>query len=467
MKKLILTALLAGIASTVTGLSQAADNAALIQQGKYLATAGDCQACHRTREDATKLPLSGGYVIQSPMGAIISSNITPSKSHGIGNYTEAQFTRAVRDGIRADGANLYPAMPYTSYRGLSDADMHALYTYFMQGVEPVDEGVPATQLSFPFNQRWLMKGWNLLFLKAEPAAQAPQAPEVQARGRYLVDTLGHCGSCHTPRNVLMAESSQYLAGGSVGGWYAPNITSDKVSGIGAWSEDELVQYLSSGHVQGKGQAGGGMAEAVEHSLRHLSDADLHTMAAYLKNVPPISEPGQSLPRSGITARGGADNLEPLIPRSASDMTNSTSVDGEQLYMGACASCHQPDGKGTGDQFYPALDHNSATGDVRADNLIMAIVQGVDRNTNGYKVSMPAFADQLNDEQIVAVSNYVLQHFGNAKVKVDAQTVAQVRQGGPVPLLIKVTPYLLWLGGLLGVVVIVLLVRWWVRRRQVR
>lgn len=256
LRSLTLTALLGALLSTTT--YAAAGDQALLDRGKYLATAGDCQACHRTSKDAEKLPLSGGYVIDSPMGAIISSNITPSRQYGIGNYTEAQFASALRDGVRADGANLYPAMPYTAYRGLSDADIHALYAYFMGAVQPVDEPVPATRLAFPFNQRWLMKGWNLLFLHAQPAPSQPTAEDPLARGRYLVDTLGHCGSCHSPRNVLMAESaSQYLGGGSVGGWYAPNITSDAVSGIGSWSQDELAQYLRSGHADGKGQAAGG------------------------------------------------------------------------------------------------------------------------------------------------------------------------------------------------------------------
>jgi D-sorbitol dehydrogenase (acceptor) len=469
MKLFSLSTLLAALLSTTLLNAQAADGdqQALVARGKYLATAGDCQACHRTREDADKLPLSGGYVIDSPMGAIISSNITPSKQYGIGNYNEAQFAAAVRDGIRADGAHLYPAMPYTAYRGLSDADIHAMYAYFMQGVQPVEEAVPPTKLAFPFNQRWLMMGWNLLFLHGQPAASQPVAEDKVARGKYLVDTLGHCGSCHTPRNVLMAESgSQYLGGGSVGGCYAPNITSDAVSGIGGWSEDELVQYLRSGHVAGKGQAAGGMAEAVEHSFRHLQDDDLHAMAAYLKTVPALREAGQTQPRSALPGNPQAlpTSLEPLIDRSPTAMTDSSSVDGAQLYEGACASCHQPSGKGTADQFYPSLTHNSAVGDVRADNLVMAIVDGVHRDTNDYKVSMPAFGEQMNNEQIAAVSNFVLQRFGNQGVSVTAQKVQVLRQGGPAPLLIKAMPYLMAAGAIVALLVLLLIVRLFRRRR---
>lgn len=468
MKILTLSTLLGALLMTSLGNAQAADNdqQALVARGKYLAIAGDCQACHRTAEDADKLPLSGGYVIDSPMGAIVSSNITPSKQYGIGNYSEAQFASAVRDGVRADGANLYPAMPYTAYRGLSDADIHAMYMYFMHAVQPVEQASEPTQLAFPFNMRWLMKGWNLLFLQGAPADSQPAAQDKLARGKYLVDTLGHCGSCHTPRNVLMAESgSQYLGGGAVGGWYAPNITSDPVSGVGNWSEDQLVQYLRTGHVDGKGQAAGGMAEAVEHSFRHLQDDDLHAMAAYLKTVPAIREANQTQQRSSLQGKGAPlASLEPLPDRNAGAMSDGKSVDGAQLYAGACASCHQPDGKGTRDQFYPSLSFNSAVGDSRPDNLVMAIVQGVHRQTNDYTVSMPAFGAELNNEQIAAVSNYVLEHFGNSAVSVSAQQVQQLRQGGPAPLLIKAMPYLLGAGMLVALLVVWGVLRWWRRRR---
>lgn len=460
------TLLAAVLATAMTGAQAADSDQALIARGKYLATAGDCQACHRTPDDAVKLPLSGGYIIESPMGAIVSSNITPSKQHGIGNYSEAQFAAAVRDGIRADGANLYPAMPYTAYRGLSDADIHAMYAYFMHGVQPVEESVPPTRLAFPFNQRWLMKGWNLLFLQGEPAAAQPASEDKLAQGKYLVDTLGHCGSCHTPRNVLMAESgSQYLGGGSVGGWYAPDITSDPISGIGGWSEDELVQYLRSGHVNGKGQAAGGMAEAVEHSFRHLQDSDLHAMAAYLKTVPALRDAGQTQPRFAMQGNPQVQpsTLEPLVDRSQAAMANGSSVDGAQLYEGACASCHQPNGKGTADQFYPSLTHNTAVGDIRADNLVMAIVEGVHRETNDYKVSMPAFGEEMNNEQIAAVTNFVMTRFGNPDVSVTAQRVQQLRQGGAVPLLVRAMPYLLVAGAIAAVLVALLLALWWRRR----
>lgn len=294
----------------------------VIARGKYLATAADCAACHRgsAQQDA---PYVGGYAIASPMGDIIASNITPAKGTGIGDYSEPEFRRALTQGIRRDGQPLYPAMPYTAYQGLSDDDLRALYRYFMAGVAPVDRAVPETQLRFPFSWRYAIHGWNWLFLKKTPV----DADEKKTRGRYLVDVLGHCSACHSPRNGMMAErDDRYLAGGEAGGWIAPNITSDPVSGIGGWSREELVQYLRTGR-NDKAQAAGGMAEAVEHSLRFLSDDDLDAIADWLKQTPPI-----------VTVQG---------TKAAYHYQGGGQGDpaGQVLYAAACASCHRLGGEG--------------------------------------------------------------------------------------------------------------------------
>jgi len=437
-------------------VAQAADgNRPLLERGRYLALLADCQACHSAPGGQ---PFAGGYEIHTPMGPIVASNITPSLKYGIGSYSEAQFGAALRQGKRADGANLYPAMPYTAYRGITDEDIHALYAYFRQGVAPVEQAVPPTPLPFPFNWRPLMSAWNGLFL-------GPTVPPTEGagkrldQGRYLVDVLGHCGTCHTPRNALMAESDgSYLGGSAVAGWYAPNITSDLVSGIGTWSEDDLVHYLRTGHLEGKGQAAGGMAEAVSESLRHLDEGDLRAMASYLRTVPPIHDPRQSVQRSTFAGRPQPPTgLEPLLDRHPESLASSDVLDGSRLYNAACASCHQIDGAGTANQFYPSLTHNSATGDVQADSLVMAILQGVQRSTNSYRVAMPAFADQLDDGQVAALGNYVLQRFGNPALRISVEDVAESRAGGVQPLLIKALPYgamllmlvLLLAGGALG------------------
>lgn len=254
--------------------------------GKGVAVAADCVACHTAPGGK---PYAGGYGLSSPMGVIYSTNITPSKTAGIGGYSQEDFARAVRDGVAGDGSHLYPAMPYTSYAKMTDGDIAALYDYFMHEVQPVDATTPKTTLAFPFNVRASMIGWNALFHSAERfKADASKSAEVN-RGDYLVNALAHCDTCHTPRNLLMgADNGRALSGGSLGGWYAPNITSDKVSGIGAWSTDELVAYLRTGHAEGKAQAAGPMAEAVENSLQHLDDTDLKAIAAYLLQTRPVS-----------------------------------------------------------------------------------------------------------------------------------------------------------------------------------
>lgn len=461
---LLRAAILVGaVAVSAPSLAQE-NNDALIAQGKAVAIAGDCAACHTSSPGK---PFAGGRGIGSPMGNIYASNITPSKEDGIGSYSEAEFARAVREGVNAKGAHLYPAMPYTAYAGITDADMHALYVYFVQGVAPVDNKVTETHLAFPYSMRWTMAGWNLMFLH-KPAAIDATGTE---RGRYLVDVLGHCSSCHSPRNLLMAERQDaYLGGATIDGWFAPNITSDPVSGIGGWSEDELASYLKNGHVHGKGQAGGGMAEAVEQSLRFLSDDDIKSMAAYLKTVKPIRDPADtkaSYAYEGGSALPPTTTLEPLRGDTSTgpDVRGvHDTVDGSALYSGACASCHQPSGKGTENQYFPSLSHNRAVGLSRPDNLIMAVLHGLDRQGADMHVSMPAFEYDMTDAQVAAVVNYVEEHFGNPAVHATAEDVATIRAGGPKPLLLKLTPYLMVAGVVVAVLVLWLIV-FLLRRRK--
>jgi D-sorbitol dehydrogenase (acceptor) len=443
-------------------------NAQLIAKGRYTAIAADCIACHTAPKGGQ--PFAGGYVIDSPMGGIVASNITPSKTAGIGNWTEAQFIRAVRKGI-APGGHLYPAMPYTSYKSISDDDMHALWTYLQAEVKPVDTPLAQkTDLAFPFNQRWLMAGWNLLYAGGEPAQAADVAPGGPKRGEYLVNSLAHCAACHSPRTMLLGENAgAFLAGGDLGGWKAPNITSDPVSGIGGWSEQELVDYLRTGRAVGKSQAAGPMAEAVTHSLRHLDDADLHAMAAYLKTVKAVSATGQKA--AAYTNLGAAPvalgALDIGVDRDPTALGNGALLDGQRLYVAACASCHQANGQGTQEQFYPSLTRNSATGGMSAANLVMTIANGVERETNDGPVAMPAFADQLSEAQIAAVSNYVMSQFGNPAVQVTERDVHVLRKGGEKPILLRATPYLMLAGPVIVIALIILLVVWLRRRRKTR
>ncbi|MBB1600814.1 cytochrome C [Variovorax sp. UMC13] len=414
-------------------------DATLVERGRYLAIAGDCAACH-TNTNAGK-PFAGGYSIQSPLGVIVATNITPSKTAGIGHYTEAQFARALRQGVRADGSHLYPAMPYTAYTQLTDDDTRALYAYFMHGVAPVDEAPTATGLPFPFNVRASMAVWNLMFLDDRRFVPDGSRSQQVNRGAYLANALAHCGTCHTPRNALMAERGRrFLAGGQVGAYYAPNITPD-AGGIGRWSDAELLAYLRTGHVVGRSQASGPMAEAVEKSFQHLAVEDLSAIVAYLKTVPPQVEPRQARSTADY---GKPSQLEPALRGTSGPNERDSLGSGAALFSGNCASCHQPDGSGSRSQFYPALFGNTTTGSVHADNLVAAILFGVERTVGSRQVLMPRFdkdsrVNQLSDAQIADLANYVLGQFGNPAVSVRAEDVAQTRAGGPRPFLAKVQP----------------------------
>lgn len=407
-------------ATTGAALSAEADPA-LVEQGRYLAIAGDCGACHTTPGGKQ---MAGGLAIATPIGSIVATNITPSKTAGIGSYSLEQFADALRRGVRADGKPLYPAMPYTAYAKTTDDDVKALYSYFMLGVASVDERpAETTKLPFPFDIRLSMMGWNLLFLDTRPFAPDPaQGPEWN-RGAYLVASLGHCGTCHTPRNIVMAEdNSRLLAGADLGAWNAPNITSDANSGIGAWSVGDLVSYMRDGHATGKGQAAGPMAEAVDQSLRHLHDEDLKAIAAYLLTVPPIRDPADARPPSAWGAAG--DQLAAI--RGVVLPPDQEQWSGPQLYDGHCATCHQAQGQGSFDGRLPPLFHNTTLGRPDGANLVMVILEGVHREPD---VGMPGFARELSDQQVATLGNFLLQQYGNPAARITADEVKTLRAGG--------------------------------------
>jgi len=455
-----LAASLAFLAAPALAQDAGAD---LTAKGRYLATASDCAACHTAPGGKD---MAGGLAIASPVGDIIASNITPSKTDGIGNYTEAQFARALREGIAADGSNLYPAMPYTAYANLSDADIHALYTYFMQGVAPVDAKPAETHLPWPMNIRPLMKIWNLLFLKSAPlAADASQSAEWN-RGRYLVEGPAHCSTCHTPRGIMMQEiGSKALSGAQVGAWFAPNITSDKTAGIGSWSQDDIVTYLKTGKL-GQAQAAGSMAEAVTHSFSHLDDADLKAIATYIATVPAVAD---AAAQDRFTRGKAGDQLASYRGKGYSNGMTGDS-EGAQIYASSCASCHGVDGQGSRDGYYPALFHNSATGGATATNLIAAVLNGVDRETPDGHVFMPPFGDKTNalnhldDDQVAALGTYVMAQFGNPDVKVTAQDVATIRAGGPGSDIVLLARIGMIAGGVVGLIIILALLAWALRRK---
>ncbi|PWL18377.1 cytochrome C [Falsochrobactrum shanghaiense] len=413
-----LAALLAlPVCASFLAIPALAADADLIARGKYVATASDCVACHTAHGGQ---PMAGGLPLATPIGAIMSTNITPSKENGIGNYTLEQFDAAVRKGVRGDGKHLYPAMPYTSYALLSDEDVAALYAYFMEGVEPVETRPPETKLPFPFNIRLSMAAWNMLFLQNGPYKPDPAQNDEWNRGAYLVQGAAHCGTCHTPRNLFMAEqTSREMAGADIGPWHAPNITSDANSGIGGWSVEELVAYMKHGHIA-KSQAAGPMAEAVDHSFRFMTDEDVKAMAVYLKTVAPVRDAADTQP----VFSWGKPSDELASIRGVAWPQDHDTLSGAQLYDAYCATCHQADGQGS--RGLPSLVHNTALGRENTNNLVMVILEGLRRQPD---VLMPGFGKELSDKQVATLSNYLIGHFGNPAAKVTTEQVAQLRAGG--------------------------------------
>ncbi len=471
---LMLSMFVVGITST-TALAQAAPlteaaslpnvspaNSELVNRGAYIARAADCMACHR--EDYT-----GGVAIDTPMGSIYATNITPSKRYGIGNYTEADLKKALQKG-RAPNHMIYPAMPYPSYNGMKDEDISALFAY-LQTVPAYDEAPDyKTELPFPFNIRSLMFFWNILNVPA--SENRSDLTPVQQRGEYLTNNLEHCGTCHTPRDMTMgADNSMYLSGAQLGNWYAPNITPDKSSGIGSWSEQDIITYLRTGELDKRAYAGGPMGEAVAHSTRYLTDEDLGAIASYLKVVPAIKT------EDTITEVDTASLPNPINTSITHDLLSQddyltqakAGVDlnsPEGLYLNACASCHGVNGYAQPDAGYAPIVGLSSMRRDNPDTLINVIAHGVHGATN-IRPNMPGFSEDLSSEQIAAITNYVRVKFGGLQSsEVSAADVdSAMVVGTQKPFLIKYAGVLAVIGILVALIVLFFIVRAIIRSRR--
>jgi mono/diheme cytochrome c family protein len=391
------------VVSAAFALSAQAADPELITKGEYLTRAADCVACHLAPGGK---PYAGGLSFKLPFGTIYSPNITPDKETGIGNWTDDDFVSALQKGVGKDGKHYYPAFPYTSYTAMSREDILAIKAYLFS-LEPINQKPPENDLSFPFNQRWGMFFWNAIFASNERfVPDSKQSPEWN-RGAYLVQGPGHCGECHTPRNIFQAMSKgNSLAGGELGNWRAYNISSDNQYGIGAWPVESLVSYLGQGYAPGYGGAGGPMADAVEHSLRYLDPADLKAIAVYLKSTPARSE-GIARPAAKINDQASS----PL---------------GHKLFADACASCHRADG--TGNQSPAAMLMGLKTvNDPAGTNLIATLLEGHTPSAVRADQRMPNFARAYNDTELAAVSTFVLRRFGQSNGEVKPADVAKNRE----------------------------------------
>ena len=404
--------MLIGAAVFSTVATAAVPDAALIQRGEYVARAGDCIACHSA---PGKPAFAGGVPFDSGHGIIYSTNITPDKLRGIGKLTEREFADMVRKGVRPDGAYLYPAMPYPSYAKVSDADITALYAYFMSSVKPSNHVPPTTDLSFPFSMRFGMRVWNWFFSSDQPFKAQPGWSAEVTRGAYLAEGLGHCGSCHTPRGFAMNEkgldgnSKHYLAGGQLGDWPVPSLR-----GLPRWDQAAIVDYLQTGRNL-SGAVAGEMTSVVEHSTSHLSDSDLRAVAAYLKTLPPVAA------NHAVKAQGRNETIAKLT--KAQNLTL-----GERLYLDNCAACHFVTGKGA-TRVFPQLDQATV---INADNpygLLHVILAG-ERTPSTAKAPsilvMPGFAKRLSDAEAAALATFLRQGWTNTAEAVSEKEVKKVR-----------------------------------------
>jgi len=405
----------AGEAPVIVGAPATAE---VLARGEYLTKAADCIACHTVPE--TGKPFAGGVAFKLPFGTIYSTNITPDTATGIGRWSDDDFVRAVREGVRNDGQHLYPAFPYTSYTQLSRSDVLAIKAYLFSLPKVAQAETPNT-LGFPFNQRWAMGFWNAAFFKSHRfVADAAQTPQWNS-GAYLGMALGHCAECHTPRNIGFGlENGNALAGATLQGWRAYNITSDVQHGIGAWSDSEIASYLSTGHADGRGSASGPMGEAVAHSLQYLNPEDTAALVTYLRSVPArVGSDPINIDHSAAPAVKSTD----AMPFAATGTANAA---GLKLFESACASCHQWNGKGQQTP-YASLLGSRGVNDVSGANVTEVILQGVKMHIGDQDVYMPAFGKSYSDTEVAQLANYVVAHFGDKKGTVTPKDVADRRK----------------------------------------
>ena len=380
-----------------------ANNAEQIKRGRYLAKAADCAACHTSANGA---PFAGGVELASPFGTFYGTNITPDKEHGIGKWSAAQFYAALRDGVTPD-RHLYPAMPYTSYRSMTRADSDAIYAYLMQ-TRPVAVKSRDAELSFPYNMRFGVRFWNMLFLKDSlPDASAGQSAAWQ-RGRYLSNTLGHCAECHTPRGMLgQLDMSKTLTGNALARIGAPDISPAGLSAAG-WNRPDLASFLGTG-VAPQGSAYGEMFAVVHLSTQYLAPQDLDAMTTYLLGDKPLAP--QAL-KPVVAAAGELDA-------------------GRGHYIAVCAGCHGVDGGGK-PHVAVAMQGNTTVRNADPHNLIAVILDGIAAQHFGAKENMqemPGFAHQLSDKEIAELSNFMRMGWGGQAAKVSELQVKALRIDG--------------------------------------
>ena len=393
-----------GRAQNKVGTSLDPQNFGQIQRGRYLAIAGDCGSCHTVPE--SNQPFAGGRPIETPFGVVVGANITPDPETGIGAWSDEAFVRALREGKGHNGQLLYPAMPYPYYTKLTESDALAIRAY-LNTVKPVRNAVVSNKLPFPFDVREGMAAWNALYFKGGEFKQDSAKSAEWNRGAYLVEGLGHCGACHTPKSALGGDDRAHaLQGYALQGWFAPNITNDDERGLGGWSVADIVAYLKNGH-NSTSASTGIMAEEITLSSSHMTDADLTAIATYLKALP-----GQTAsPPAGISA------------------SDPKMVAGEAIYADECSACHGLDGKGV-PYLFPSLAGSPNVRSADPASLIHVLIEGARSVATAGEPTgpgMPSFAWKLSDDQAAAVLTYIRNSWGASAPIVEASQIAQARK----------------------------------------
>jgi len=397
-------ALVFGVIATAPAQASDANAWTTVQRGLYLTRMGDCAACHTAEPER---PFAGDRELPTPFGTIYSANITPDIATGIGDWTPETFYRAMNEGLGEDGEALYPAFPYTHFTYVTRADSDAIFAY-LQTLEPVRNVARAPDMLPLVNMRVSVRAWNLLNFEDKDFIADSTKSASWNRGRYLVEGLGHCSACHSPRNLMGAEKdgADRFTGGMAEGWFAPSLrSSGDAGGIGDWSRDELKSFLKHGR-NGRTAAFGPMAEVVEKSTRWMTDADLEAVVTYLKDLP----------------------LDPAKPVEAASPDRAVLDFGAEIYATQCSACHGPNGKGVPGMF-GALAGSSLVESSNPTTVLRLILEGVRAVPTGtYPTphAMPPFDWKLSDEEVAAVATYVRNAFGNRAAPVTGDDVADLR-----------------------------------------
>jgi mono/diheme cytochrome c family protein len=383
-------------------------DAQAIARGAQLAAIGNCNVCHTAPEGK---PYAGGLGLRSHFGTVYSTNITPDAGTGIGRWTQQDFNRAMREGVDPRGRHLYPAFPYDHFTLVTDEDLAAIYAYVMTR-EPVRAQAPKNELLFPLNLRLSVAAWKAMFFR--PAAFRPDPAQSAEwnRGAYLVEGLGHCGACHTPRNMLGAEKrAERHAGGEVEGWHAPALNASSPAPL-PWTPERLVAYLRTGVDDVHGAAAGPMVPVV-HNLAQVPEQDVRAIAVYVASLD--SRPAEEREKRAAAA---------AARRSAAAQA-SRNEPGAETYAGACAGCH-----GATRREHGALQLSLSTSVALPvpDNLIRIIREGIVPPEGAQGPWMPGFAGALTEQQTADLVRYLRRRFSDepawkdvpAKVKNIAQ-----------------------------------------------